>query len=52
MGVQKPGTYTSGERAIYWDGRNDNGEAVSSGIYFYQLSAGEFDSVRKMVIAR
>ena len=52
MGAQKPGTYTSRERAIYWDGRNDNGEAVSSGIYFYQLWAGEFDSVRKMVIAR
>jgi len=52
LGSQKPGTYTGKERAIYWDGRDENGEAVSSGVYFYHLSAGTFAAVRKMVVTR
>ena len=52
LGYQKPGTYTDKERAIYWDGKNGNAEPVSSGVYFYHLSAGRFSSVRKMAIAR
>jgi hypothetical protein len=52
LGTRKPGTYTDKERAVYWDGRNESGETVSSGIYFYHLHAGEFTSVRKMVVAR
>jgi hypothetical protein len=35
---------------VYWDGRNDKGEEVTSGLYFYQLKAGDFDATRKMVI--
>ena len=52
LGIKKPGTYTDRGRAIYWDGRNENGETVSSGVYFYHLSAGEFTSIRKMTIVR
>ncbi|MFC1718307.1 FlgD immunoglobulin-like domain containing protein, partial [Candidatus Poribacteria bacterium] len=52
LGTMNPGTYTDRERAIYWDGRNKSGEIVSSGVYFYHLSAGEFTSTRKMVVAR
>jgi hypothetical protein len=39
------GTYT-----VFWDGRNDDGETVSSGIYFYKLQAGELTEVKKMVL--
>ncbi|MFQ6042236.1 MAG: DUF1326 domain-containing protein [Candidatus Poribacteria bacterium] len=52
LGRQGAGVYTSRERALYWDGRNETGERVSSGIYFYQLRAGDFTAVRKLVIAK
>lgn len=35
-----------------WDGRNDRGEAVSSGIYFYRLRSNGFSRTRKMVLLR
>ena len=40
------------QRAIYWDGRNVNGEQVSSGVYFYRLQAGDYSQTRKMVILK
>jgi hypothetical protein len=52
LGTRMPGHYIDRARAAYWDGRNEAGEEVSSGIYFYQLKAGQDDSVRKMIIAR
>ena len=44
--------YQSRSCAAYWDGRNNVGELVASGIYFYSLTAGEFTSTRKMVIRK
>jgi len=52
LGQCNPGTYTDKNRAICWDGKNENGEDVSSGIYFYHLTAGKSVSVRKMVVAQ
>jgi len=52
LGQRGTGVYTSRDRALYWDGRNKTGERVSSGIYFYQLRAGQFTTVRKLVIAK
>ena len=52
LGQQKPGTYVGVNKAIHWDGRNEYGEEVSSGVYFYQLKAGKSAFIRKMVIAR
>ena len=52
LGTKRPGMYTDRERAIHWDGRNESGETVSSGIYFYHLSAGDFTAIRKMAVAR
>ena len=49
LGSKMPGSYVDRSRAAYWDGRNKSGERVSSGIYFYQLRAGRYISVRKMI---
>jgi len=52
LGVKPAGVYFTKDRAVYWDGRNDKGEKVASGLYFYQLKAGDFSSTRKMVILK
>ena len=52
LGHQAAGVYRSRSRAAYWDGRNDVGEYVASGIYFYALKAGEFAATRKMLIVK
>jgi flagellar hook assembly protein FlgD len=35
-----------------WNGRNDAGQSVSSGVYFYKLVAGDFQDVRKLVLTK
>jgi hypothetical protein len=42
----------SGEYTIIWDGRDGSGIPVSSGVYFYRLTAGSFQSVRKMLFLK
>jgi YVTN family beta-propeller protein len=37
---------------ISWDGTNNEGRAVASGIYFYRLEAGKYSQTRKMVLLR
>ena len=49
MGHQSEGYYTSRSRSAYWDGCNDFGERVASGIYFYQLQADTISPMRKMI---
>ena len=49
---KKAGTYLRKDEAAYWDGRNDKGEKVASGLYFYQLKAGDFTATKKMVISK
>ena len=51
-GYQPAGFYTDKERAAYWDGRNDNAETVASGVYFYQLRAGDYSQMRRMVVVK
>ena len=50
LGHQAAGMYKSRVRAAYWDGTNYIGEKVSSGVYFYTLTAGNFTATRKLVI--
>ena len=38
-----------GEYSVIWDGRDDQGKLLASGIYFYRLNAGNFYSVKKMI---
>ncbi len=52
LGFQTAGTYRARSRAAYWDGRNDVGESVASGLYFYTLQAGHFKATRQMVILK
>ena len=52
LGLQTVGMYRSRSRAVYWDGRNQLGEPVASGLYFYTLTAGEFSATRRMLILK
>ena len=52
LGVQPAGTYYSRSRAAYWNGKNEFGEPVASGLYFYTLTAGDFSATRKMLIRK
>ncbi len=52
LGHQAAGIYASKSRAAYWDGRNNQGERVASGLYFYTLQAGDFTATSKMLIVK
>ncbi len=52
IGFQSAGFYNSRGRAAYWDGRNDAGEHVSSGLYFYQLRTPSFEQTRRLVVIK
>ena len=52
LGHQKQGAYLFRNKAAYWEGNNEDGEVVGSGVYFYQLRTGDFSATRKMVIAK
>ena len=52
LGHKFAGIYQNRTRAAYWDGKNEVGESVASGIYFYTLTADEFTATRKMLIRK
>ena len=52
LGYRSPGLYISRGRAAYWDGKNEVGEQVSSGVYFYTIQAGDFTATGKMTVAK
>jgi hypothetical protein len=52
IGRKSAGYYVTRSQSAYWDGRNESGEFVSSGIYFYTIQAGNFTATRKMVLLK
>jgi hypothetical protein len=52
LGLKPAGVYLTKEKAACWDGRDNFGEKVSSGVYYYTLRAGDFTATRKMVIMK
>jgi len=52
LGEKEAGFYINKNKAAYWDGRNSAGEPIVSGVYFYNIKAGEFFATRRMVIVK
>ena len=52
LGHRIAAVYENRSKAIHWDGRNNVGERVASGIYFYTLTTGEYSATRRMVILK
>ena len=52
VGYKAAGMYRSRSRAAYWDGRNQLGESLASGVYFYTLTTGDFTATRRLVILK
>jgi len=46
------GNLIAGEQNIFWDGSDNNGQSVGSGIYFYHLEMGKFKSINKMLLLK
>jgi hypothetical protein len=52
FGNQPAGSYLTKNRAAYWNGRTQTGEAASSGVYFYTIQASNFTATRKMILLK
>ncbi len=50
LGHKSAGIYISKEKSAYWNGKNAEGEKTASGIYFYNIQAGDFTATKKMAI--
>ena len=52
LGHRSSGDYSDRTKAAYWDGRNESGESVASGVYFYQFRSRNYTATRRMVILK
>jgi hypothetical protein len=52
LGQISAGYYETRGNAAFWDGRDSYGQEVSSGIYFYNLTAGTFSATKKLTIIK
>ncbi len=46
------GTYSAGSYTVTWDGRDDRGISLASGVYFYQLTAKDFMATKKLLMIK
>jgi DNA-binding beta-propeller fold protein YncE len=46
------GQIEAGYHSVVWDGRNETGQSVASGIYIYRFEAGDFQKTMKLLILR
>ena len=52
LGYKSAGLYVNRDRAARWDGRNKFGALVANGVYFYNIQAGDFTTVRKLIVLK
>ena len=43
---------SSGYKTVQWNGTNNQGEAVSAGVYLYKIQAGDFVNTKKMILLK
>ena len=43
---------SSGRHQVTWEGRDQRGAQLANGVYFYELRAGEFQALRKMILMK
>ncbi|MCK4461399.1 MAG: T9SS type A sorting domain-containing protein, partial [candidate division Zixibacteria bacterium] len=46
------GQYTAGTHEVTWNGTDESGSAVGSGIYFYRITTSDFDQTKKMILMK
>lgn len=52
LGILPAGSYVDKTGAAYWDGKNSFGERVASGEYFYRIKAGEYSSMKRLIVLK
>ena len=52
LGRKRAGSYQCRQQAIHWNGRNQDGESVTSGVYFYHLKTDDSVSIEKMTVLK
>jgi len=52
LGYKDAGSYIDKAKAAHWDGRNEFGEPVASGVYYYAVQVGSQRAVRHLVVMR
>jgi flagellar hook assembly protein FlgD len=46
------GSLGKGVHELLWDGRDDNGDILASGVYFYRFVLDDFEKTKKMILLR
>ena len=46
------GELNAGPHNVTWNGLNEVGQKVATGIYFYELKSGDFSSIKKMLLVK
>jgi len=44
--------YSAGEYQVVWNGKDARGNSVTSGVYFYKLSTGQYSKTKKMIMVK